>query len=333
MRIIVADDSAIIVSILQHFFEHDEEITIAGVARNGQAAVDLARSLNPDAVIMDIKMPVMDGLTATKIIASETGVPVLMFSGEITPENSFAAYQAGAVEVLAKPDMDRLNDKEFIDYFRGLILGLKKNRNLRPKDGKLPEEIHRKISLVVMGASTGGPKTVRQILQNLPGDFPAGIALVQHLEPGFEAGYTQWLNDGTALSVMLVEKKTEIASGHVYVSPAIRHLVVDGDRLDLDDGPRVLNQKPAVDVLFRTAAARFGPSLLGVLLTGMGRDGADGCSEIIKKGGLTVVQDAETSDIFGMPRAAIEQDAASYIVGLPDIPSKLIDICSIGRNR
>lgn len=333
MRIIIADDSAIMVSIIQHFFENDDDITIAGVAKNGQSAIDLAKFLTPDAIIMDIKMPVMDGLEATKIIRGELNIPVLVFSNEVNEQIAIKAYQAGAVEVLLKPDIDQLNNPGFKKYFRELLLGLKATHSPGNKNYTQPEDPNRVISFVVMGASTGGPKTVRQILAGLPADFPVGIALVQHMESGFESGYAKWLNEGTSLRVMLVEGETDILAGHVYVAPAHLHLMLQGNRLILDDGPRVGNQKPAVDVLFSSAAVGYGSSLLGVLLTGMGRDGADGCADIIKKGGITVVQDAATSDIFGMPGAAIEQNAATYIVGLPDIPVKMQEICLSRKGR
>lgn len=332
MKIILADDSALVTAILEKVFQDDPEIDLIGIARNGSEAVSMTLSKRPDAVIMDINMPIMDGIEATSKIKSDTGIPVLVFSIDINETRATAAYDAGAVDVIKKPDISQLNDPVFTNYFKSLIKNLSSSR--RPVMETNPAAVtdsHPEISFIVIGASTGGPKTVKKILDELPDSLPVPIAVVQHIEVGFDAGYAEWLNNSTGLTVELVREKTRPRPGHVYIASSSRHLVILNNSLDLDDGPRVQNQKPSADVLFSTASRNYGTSLLGVLLTGMGRDGAEGCVEILKNGGITIVQDAETSDIFGMPKAAIDLDAATFIRPLPEISGEIIRLCRSGR--
>lgn len=328
MKLLIADDSALITGILSHLFTNDRDIQVAGIARNGSMALEMARSLKPDVIIMDINMPVMNGLDATRLITAELGIPIVIFSNEINEVSAKEAFDSGALEVISKPDIGNLNDDDFIKKFRSLLVGLesrKKNiTNHSTQHLTIPKA---KISLAVMGASTGGPKTVRSILQELSADFPVPIILVQHLEKGFESGYVQWLDESTDLSVKLVSGTTDLKAGTVYVAPPELHVVLRDTQLYLDNGPRVLNQKPAVDVLFTSAAKNRGSSLLGILLTGMGRDGGQGCADIIRAGGYTIVQDEESSDIFGMPKAAIEMHGASIVLPLEKIPGEMMRLC------
>lgn len=331
MKILIADDSAIIVSILRHYFEKDSEFQIIGVARNGEDAIEMNKRLSPDGIIMDINMPVTDGLTATRRIREQSGTPVLIFSSDITPEISTEAKKAGATAVLPKPDLDTMNTPDFIEKIRAMLLDMNTSSG-NNSDGDRHRENHR-IDLVVVGTSTGGPKTIRSILAALPASLPVPMALVQHLEAGFEKGYAQWLNDATELEVLLVENPQTLERGKVYIAPSGFHMAVTDKGLELEDAPPIQNQKPAVDRLFSSAATVYGASLLGVLLTGMGRDGANGCVDIISRGGVTIVQDESTSDIFGMPRAAIEQHAATWVMPLNQIAQKIESLTETGRER
>ncbi len=330
MKILIIDDSALVRSILKKLFERVPELVVAGEAANGQRAVELNRELAPDLILMDVNMPVMDGLEATRRIMGDRPVPIMIFSNRLDAETGYEAINAGAMEVMAKPDISQFNEPAFYEAFLDKIRTLAGAKVL-PRPGTFSRRNHRSpeqrsFQVVVMGASTGGPLAVKEILQRLPGNFPVGIVLVQHMEPGFDQGFARWLDDITALNVRLAGNRESLSPGHVHVAPVDRHLKLSGTRLLLDDGDRVLNQKPSVDVLFRSAADAFGEGTLAVLLTGMGRDGAEGCRSVVGRGGVTLVQDEGSSAIFGMPRSAIELGAASQVLPLSEIPGRIVEL-------
>lgn len=328
IRILLVDDSALMRQVLRELLSENPDFQIIGEANNGQAGCEKNLALAPDLVIMDLDMPMLDGVAATARMMAERPVPVFVFSASADSPLGFKALSAGACDVLRKPDIDKLNDKAFKSSFfekiQAVVAAASRARGPRAALNKPVNALTASPKAVVIGASTGGPVAVRQLLAALPADFPLGIALVQHLEDGFDEGYARWLDEACPLEVRLAGAASwQFQAGTVIVAPVNRHLVVTGNRLSLDDGPKVQNQKPSVDVLFRSAAAAFGPGVLGVLLTGMGRDGADGCKEIVASGGHTLVQDQESSAIFGMPKAAIELGGASEILSLASIANRL----------
>jgi two-component system chemotaxis response regulator CheB len=320
VKLLIVDDSALARLMLKGIFENDPDIQVIGEAVNGEKGVSMTADLRPDVVIMDVNMPVLDGIEATRKIMSKTPVPILIFTSAKDTRMGYLACQAGAVDVLTKPGIDQLNDPVFMGTLRGIILSL---GNRHPAHGalpaaeekpKLPPATAREV--LVIGASTGGPKAVRDILSALPDNISVPMALVQHMETGFDCGFVEWLQEATTIRVTLLKNTVIPEKGNLYVAPCDRHLVFEGRRLVLDDGPRVLNQKPAVDRLFSSAAAVYGNRTIGVLLTGMGQDGARGCVDIIKAGGATIVEDASTAAIFGMPKAAIDRGGATKVTPL-----------------
>lgn len=338
IRVLLVDDSALMRSVLRQLIEASGDIQVAGEATNGLSGCERNLELRPDLIVMDIDMPVMDGVAATERIMRELPVPILVFSASAESPAGFAALEAGAKDVFLKPDIEKLNDDAFrADFYarvrelagivrRPLMAGIRSSST-----GSIVPASTGKVEAVVIGASTGGPVAVRALLSALSADFPVGVALVQHLEDGFDTGYARWLGESCALNVRLAGENTAaFERGTVTVAPVNRHLVVRRGLLALDDGPKVGNQKPAVDLLFKTAAAWFGSGLLGVLLTGMGRDGAEGCRAILAAGGRTLVQDQSTSAIFGMPKAAIELGAATEILPLLGIAPRLTALVSKG---
>lgn len=330
LRILLVDDSAVVRSIIKQFLMSEKDFEIIGEASNGRNAVEMNRQLEPDFIIMDIDMPVMGGLEATRRIMDDRPVAVLIFSNNTDADLRDDAIRSGATDFMVKADIVQMNNPAFSDSFIQKIRSSVRKKFIceqkEPGSESMRPGNRKACKMLVIGASTGGPSAVRTLLHHLPGTLPFGVALVQHMEKGFDRGYTTWLNDATELNVRLANGTETIQAGTVIVAPVDRHLIVRGDHLILDNGPKVLNQKPSVDVLFESAANRFREELTGVLLTGMGRDGADGCVSIISKGGFTLVQDKQTSAIFGMPKAAIEQGGASEVLPLSEIPEYIVKL-------
>ena len=337
MKVLVVDDSILMRNILKELFR-DAGVTVLGEGSDGRAAVELNRSLRPDLIVMDINMPNMGGLEATTAIMGECPTAIVIFSNEIDAKISFQAIQAGAVEVVAKPDIDQFNDAAYtLRLLKTLsaaagIFGEGRPRAACAPGESLPDKARslrfagpRRIEAVVIGASTGGPVAVRDLLRGLPADFPAGIALVQHIEERFDKGYAEWLDGECGLRVRLARASDSFTPGEVIVAPSGHHLVCAERRLILADTPPVGNQKPSVDRLFETAALCFKDRLAAVLLTGMGADGAEGCVKVKASGGLTLVQDEASSFIYGMPKAAVERGGAVRVLGLPQIPAALLE--------
>lgn len=347
---LIADDSILIRNVVQEILATDSSITLVGIATNGEEAVDRALSLDPDIVIMDIDMPIMDGLEATARIIASSPIPIIVFTHNTDPGLPFRAIEKGAVDFLLKPDFAALNRPDYVSGFIARLKALSSKHQRRRvtsggtggKVGMKPPAPSRQAapsqaapsqavmqtefpailprsSIVVVGASTGGPQAVSAFLSSLPKPFPLPIALVQHIETGFDGGYADWLAEETGHPVVLARDGDSLRPGTVHVGPTDFHMLITEKGITLNDDVKVQNQKPSVDVLFRSAAACRGRGVLAVLLTGMGADGAEGCVEVRSRGGFTVVQDESSSLIFGMPRAAIARGAASIVLSLDRI--------------
>ena len=327
MRVLLVDDSMLVRGMLRALLE-SIGYEIAGEEGNGKKGVEAALRLRPDLVVMDVNMPVMDGITATGLIMKENPLPVVIFTSEDVAEVGYRAINEGALEVIPKPDIGRMNDSAFREEMRSILeqavkFGVRRRHPGRAGASGIAAPHRPRPDLIVIGASTGGPSAVRTLLSGLSGDFPVPIILTQHIETGFDRGYAEWLNEAAALTVRIAEPEDRPSAGEVIVAPATHHLVCSGSRLRWDDGPRLDNQKPSVDRMFFSASKEYGSRLTGILLTGMGRDGAEGCLRIIKNGGDTIVQDEESSMIFGMPKAAIESGGASMVLPLQQIAAEL----------
>lgn len=365
MRVFIADDSILIRNIVKELLATDPGIVVVGEATNGADAAERVLKLQPDIVIMDVDMPIMNGLESTRLIAASSAIPVLIFTHNTEPELPFKALQLGAVDFLLKPDFSDVNKPAYVTAFIERLRALSRRnaggRNVPGKPeasrgaaagaapalrrataangaaaripslgGAMPDTEPPvaqsmnppglpRASVIVVGASTGGPQAVSRLLSGLRKPFPLPIVLVQHIETGFDKGYAEWLSAETGQRVVLASDGEEPEPGTVYVAPTDRHLQFANARFALDDGPKVLNQKPSVDTMFASAARQYGALTLGVLLTGMGTDGADGCAAIRAAGGFTVVQDEASSLIYGMPRAATIRGAASRVLALDAI--------------
>lgn len=349
IRVLLVDDSALIRTMLKQVFKEDGRFELAGEAHNGQDAVEKASEGNIDLIIMDINMPVMDGIEATRRISDFSDVAIVMFTTEDTMDSTYRCISAGALEVFSKPNLADMT-QEMLREFREKIYVIsqthkKKSRPIlgggglraraeaslaspakdspAQKDGPLPHIPARDYELLLIGSSTGGPSAIQTILKQLPEDFPLPIVITQHIDKQFDKQLVKWLDDTTHFTVSLAENGERPEAGHVYIAPADRHLVVSkagrNCMLELDDAPPLHFLRPSVDKLFFSAAMFLGNKALAVILTGMGRDGADGAVEIKRAGGFMIAQDEASCIVFGMPKAVIEAGAAGAVLPLNGI--------------
>ncbi|HUL59797.1 MAG TPA: chemotaxis protein CheB [Anaeromyxobacteraceae bacterium] len=344
IRCVLADDSRVFRAILRAILSRAPDVEVVGEAADGADAVRKVVALRPDVVTMDVRMPGKDGLYAIEEIMEHAPTPIVVVSAEAGPERqdlSFRALQLGAVEVLPKPRSDAgafEHDVEAIRTAVRAVAGLRlAPRRPRPSPPGGPPGaagqpartsgtgLHALAAPRVVGivASTGGPAALARILGALGPAFPLPIAVVQHIARGFEGGLVHWLAGETALSVTLASDGQELAPGTVYLGADGRHLTVRGDRIRLDDGAPVRGFRPSGTRLLSSLAAEYGAGAAGVILSGMGDDGAAGLAEVHEAGGFTAAQGESSSVIFGMPKAAIDRGAATVTLELDEIAPAL----------
>lgn len=340
IKVIITDDSALTREVIKDIFRLTSDIIVVGEAADGTAAVELTQKLKPDLVLMDLMMPIMDGLTAIEEIMAHSPTPILVLSaslGDRDVNNAFAAIKRGALDVMAKPKgftTDTISPcftSDIIEKVRMLarIKVIRRRPPTRRRAMVASEsksgEIHR---ILAIGASTGGPQAVMKIVRSLPAGFDASIFIVQHIASGFAYGFAQWLNRESNIPVRLAKDGDVFLPGTALVAPSNYHMTVSDGKIKLTKDHPVNSCRPSIDVLFKSLALEHGGTVVGVLLSGMGKDGADGLTQIRKQGGMTIAQDEKSCAVFGMPKAAIAMDAVDMIVPLGDIPqtiSRLFD--------
>lgn len=332
LRVLVADDSAFNREFVCAVLGLDASLVVVGEAANGLEATQKAIALRPDLIIMDIEMPVMDGLEATSRIMAEAPVPILVFTGHATADNAFEALSRGALEVLSKDEVSMDNARAFIDKIKLLshvkvITHILKKPHPQPtKSFPPPPTGSPHVSgLVAIASSTGGPKALAQLLGALPADFPLPILVAQHIQDEFIKGMVEWLGAVTPLRVSVATHGEKLLAGSVYVSPASRALEVDspGYGALVQMLPKEI-YRPSCNRLLSSAARVYGKTSIGVVLTGMGDDGVQGLCDIASAGGLTIAQDEASSAIYGMPRVAVERGCARKILPLDEVASELM---------
>jgi two-component system chemotaxis response regulator CheB len=343
LRVLVVDDSAVVRQALGQILGH---VGMAVTAANDPLiAMEKMRRERPDVIVLDLEMPRMDGLTFLHKIMAEDPIPVVVCSGLVAPGTEVAlhALEEGAVDVVAKP---RLGVKGFLeDSARHIVQVVRaaaearvRSRTSRPRaaprlaaDAVVPRQrpIIRDTThkVVVVGASTGGTEALRELLEAMPPDAP-GIAIVQHMPEVFTAQFAKRLDQSCRIEVKEAETNDRLVPGRALVAPGNRHLVVRRSGalyfVDVVDGPPVSLHRPSVDVLFRSAAQAAGRNAVGVILTGMGDDGADGLAEMKAAGARTIAQDEATSVVFGMPKEAIARGAVDEVLPLPRIAGHVL---------
>jgi len=339
IRVMVVDDSAVVRALLRDALESDPDIRVVAEAVNGAEAVEQAKTVSPDLITMDVTMPVLDGLDATSEIMAKHPTPILVFTASLDrseTEMSFQAVQRGALDVMLKPAIDSKEGfesirRELVDRVR-MLSRIKVISHLRAPQRKTRRlartRLPAKNRVVVMGASLGGPNTVLHVLQHLPPNFPAPILLVQHITPGFTDGLAGWLSRESPIPVTVAKTGDAIAPGKVLLAPGNVHMAVRGGVVELTDGDPINNCKPAIDVLFQTAADYFKERVISVVLTGMGNDGAAGSQHVKRCRGTTLAQNQETCVVYGMPRAAVDLGVIDHILPITDVPKELVRLAA-----
>jgi len=343
LRVLVVDDSPVARAVLRSILESDAGIEVVGLARNGWEGVQMAARLRPDVITMDVRMPEMDGAEATQQIMAYHPTPILIVTASLAKQDvdfSFRMLETGALDIFEKPAGDdpnslRTRAQALIERVHLLsrvrvITHLRGRRHAKaakeppPPPEVLPAPLPTRSPerIVVIGASTGGPRALQRVLRKLPADFPVPVLVIQHIASGFTQGLCDWLAEEIRLRIAVAREGEGLVAGRVYVAPESRHLLPDRHAVHLSEVPRT-SPVPSVDVTMHAAARTFGRRAIGVLLTGMGSDGAQGLLSIRRAGGVTIAQDQDTSTIFGMPRTAIEVGAAQQVLPLEEIASAI----------
>jgi two-component system chemotaxis response regulator CheB len=354
IKVLITEDSPVVRGYLKYILGQDPDIQVVGTAQDGEEAVRMVEIHKPDVVTMDIHMPKMDGFEATRRIMESNPVPIVIVSASWNPEEvdkTFRTMEAGAVAALEKPrGMGHPNSESSVKELLQTVKLMSEVKVVRrwskyktakpgapePPSGSSEPAVRARpdTQMVAVGASTGGPMVLQTILASLPKDFPLPVVIVQHIALGFLAGLRDWLGRSASMPVHIAEDKQQLMNSHVYLAP-------DGFQIGIDRYRKVVLQKdvpdytlcPSVSYMFRSVAESFGDRAIAVLLTGMGRDGAEEMKLIRGKGAFTVAQDKESSVVHGMPGEAIRVGGASFILPPEKIAAKLVELASGARRE
>jgi two-component system chemotaxis response regulator CheB len=345
IRVLLVDDSPIALHIMQRLLSGLPDIQVIGTAANGREALNLLPVLNPDVICTDLHMPVMDGLAFTREVMNKYPRPILVVSISVErgSSNVFRLLEAGAVDFYPKPrdiletDQGKLA-MELASKIR-ILSGVHVFRRSGTAKGasSLPDILslqpRASVRIVVIGASTGGPQALHEILSHLPAGFPVPVVCVQHIGSGFLSDMVAWLAEISPLPVRIAVHGDVPQAGVVYFAPEDAHLELDDDgRFNLSQAAPCDGHRPSISASMNAAAHHFGAGTVGVLLTGMGRDGAEGMAAIAAAGGVTIAQDEASSAVYGMPREAVVLGAAQQVLALEQIAPALNTLVQSSRS-
>lgn len=344
IRVLVVEDSPVVREFLIHILSSDPEIQVIGTASDGEEAIEAVKHKKPDVITMDINMPKMNGLDATRRIMETHPTPIVIVSGiwdNREVETTFRAMEAGALAGVQRPmgighPDHEVTARELVQTVKLMSEVKVVRRWVRPQRPESAtaappskeveiKRIPSEIRIVAIGASTGGPIVLQTILSGLPKDFPVPLLIVQHIAHGFTRGLVEWLAQSTVFPVHIAVDGEYLLPGHAYVAPGGFQMKVEfGNRIALSKDEPEGGLRPSVSYLFRSVAKVFGQNAVGVLLTGMGKDGAEELKLMREKGAVTIAQDKGSSVIYGMPGEAIRLDAATYVLS----PDKIATVLS-----
>jgi two-component system, chemotaxis family, protein-glutamate methylesterase/glutaminase len=354
--VLVVDDSAVVRATLARILENESDIEVIGLAADPFIAAAKIRERTPDVIMLDIEMPRMDGLTFMRKVMSQHPIPIVVCSA-LTTEGAQATLRAlelGAVEIVAKP---QVGTKRFLEessaritdairaaaHARLDLLGMSLRRPIEPKrtaDAVIPRSglamLRTTDRVIALGASTGGTEAIRVVLSEMPADCP-GLVIVQHMPPQFTTHFAARLNQLATIEVKEAADGDAVITGRALIAPGDKHMLLSrsGARYHVQviDGPLVSRHRPSVDVLFRSVAENAGRNAVGVLMTGMGDDGANGLLEMREAGARTVAQDEASSVVFGMPAVAIARGAAEEVLPLEQIAARVVALAQVEPER
>lgn len=351
--VLIVDDSALIRQMLTEILNNDPRLEVVGVAADPFVARDKIKQLKPDVITLDVEMPKMDGITFLSNLMRLHPLPVIMVSSltEKGADITLQALEIGAIDFVAKPKMDiqhslneyadELCDKvaaaacvKNIDARKSASLSIEaitKHTTDEVLGKKAPRKLKTTEKIIAIGASTGGTEAIKEVLMRMPADSP-GIVITQHIPAAFSGPFAKRMNDNCAMTVYEASDGQQILPGHVYIAPGGQHLIIErsGARYicRLNDGPAVNRHKPSVNVMFRSVAQNVGANAIGVMLTGMGDDGASGMKEMHDNGAHTLAQDEKTCVVWGMPGEAVKHGGVDEIVPLYNVTNKLVSLAS-----
>jgi len=351
IKVLVIDDSALVRKMLTEIINSKPDMQVVGSATDPLMARDKIKQLNPDVLTLDVEMPRMDGLEFLEKLMRLRPMPVVMVSSltEKGADITLRALELGAIDFVSKPKVDLMHtladySSEIVEKIRMAAKAKPRGYNGAPvtlsvdpklstdavlKKKELPRHFRTTDKIIALGASTGGTEAIKEVLMMMPADAP-GIVITQHIPGAFSGPFAKRMNSVSEMTVCEARNGQQILNGHVYIAPGDQHLMVvrDGARYicQLNDGPPVNRHRPAVDVLFRSVAQNVGPNALGVILTGMGDDGARGLKEMHDAGAHTLVQDEKTSVVWGMPGEAVKHGGVDEILPLDKVAARLTQL-------
>jgi len=353
IKVLIVDDSPVLREFLVHILGSDGEIQVIGTANNGKEAIEAVKRKKPDVITMDITMPKMNGFDATRYIMETHPTPIVIVTGTYDTKEAatiFRAMEAGALALVQRPEGighpgheaaadELIRTVKLMSEVKVVTRWPRPGREtaipgVMPGAGVEPGKIGADIRIVAIGASTGGPLALQTILSGLPKDFPVPVLITQHMAAGFIPGFAEWLGKRSGMLVHVAMHGEYILPGHIYIAPDGSHMGVRiGGKITLSKDEPENGLRPSVSYLFRSIVNLYGQNAAGVLLSGMGQDGAEELKLLKEKGAITIAQDKESSVVHGMPGQAIRLDAATYVLPPEGIATALIGMVNKEKRR
>lgn len=328
IKLLIVDDSAFMRRIISDIVEQIDGVEVVGIARNGLDALEKIPKLDPDIITLDIEMPKLNGIETLKKIKDEYKIPVIMLSSLTGTDVTIEALQIGAFDFIEKPNdlnSNLSNFKEELEKKLKSVFGKRPTKKMKGPSKCINGE-YNNIKAVVIATSTGGPKALVSLISKLPDKIKTPIFIVQHMPKGFTTSLANRMDKESKIKVVEAEDGMLIESNTVYLAPGDFHMTLENNRIRINDGDKLHGVRPAADYLFNTAAPIYKENLMGIILTGMGKDGSDGMSTVKKYCGYNIAQSENTCVVYGMPGSAVSKGVVDEVLDLDDISIKLNDL-------